>query len=167
MPPRLRAVLGALAVEASAGEFAAVESLVGGSFSGLSGARQNTATKIDAADLTSAEIRDWLSGLPIGHQAEVRVAWIADRLGARMSYETFAANIDELWYTAMDDVVCVLCSDGHRMILVLDHEELITFSSVNSCENAGREGVLANQRRAYSSAVSPGFYGSEPNEAEE
>jgi len=30
------------------------------------------------------------------------------------------------------------------MVLVLDHEELITLSSVNSCENAGEEGLLPN-----------------------
>jgi hypothetical protein len=140
MPPRLSAVLATLQVEASAGEFAAVESLVGGSFSGLSEVGRNPAARIDVGDLTFGEVRDWLSGLPIGQDAELRVAWIADRLGARMSFETFAANIDGLWFPAMDDIVCVLHSDGNRMVLVLDHEELITFSSVNSCQDAGGAG---------------------------
>jgi hypothetical protein len=163
MPPKLSAVLAALSVEASTGEFAVVESLVGGSFSGLSEAGRKPGARIDAVDLTSGEIRDWLSGLPIGQQVEVRVAWIAERLGARMSFETFAASIDDLWYPAMDDVVCVLHSDGHRMVLVLDHEELITFSIMNSCEDAGGEGLLANRGRADSAAASPGSCGSEPN----
>jgi hypothetical protein len=39
MPPRVSAVLAELGVEASLGEFAAVESLLGGSFSGLGDAR--------------------------------------------------------------------------------------------------------------------------------
>jgi hypothetical protein len=137
MPPKLGAVLAALAIEASPGEFAAVESLLGGSFSGLAEIRRNPVAKIDAVDLTSQEVRDWLSGLPIGEHAELHVAWIADRLGARMSYETFAANVDDLWFPAMDDIVSVLQSDSSLMVLVLDHEELITLSSVNYREDVG------------------------------
>lgn len=137
MPPKLGAVLAALAIEASPGEFAAVESLLGGSFSGLAEIRRNPVAKIDAVDLTSQEVKDWLSGLPIGENAELHVAWIADRLGARMSFETFAANIDDLWFPAMDDIVSVLHSDSNLMVLVLDHEELITLSSVNYRENVG------------------------------
>jgi hypothetical protein len=137
MPPKLGAVLAALAIEASPGEFAAVESLLGGSFSGLAEIRRNPVAKIDAVDLTSQEVRDWLSGLPIGEHAELHVAWIADRLGARMSFETFAANIDDLWFPAMDDIVSVLHSNSSLMVLVLDHEELITLSSVNYREDVG------------------------------
>ena len=137
MPPKLGAVLAALAIEASPGEFAAVESLLGGSFSELAAIRRNPVAKIDAVDLTSQEVRDWLSGLPIGEHAELHVAWIADRLGARMSFETFAANVDDLWFPAMDDIVCVLQSDSSLMVLVLDHEELITLSSVNYREDMG------------------------------
>jgi hypothetical protein len=131
MPPKLGAVLAALAIEASPGEFAAVESLLGGSFSGLAEIRRNPVAKIDAVDLTSQEVRDWLSELPIGPHAELHVAWIADRLGARMNFETFAANVDDLWFPAMDDIVAVLHSGSQLMVLVLDHEELITLSSVN------------------------------------
>ena len=137
MPPKLGAVLAALAIEASPGEFAAVESLLGGSFSGLAEIRRNPVAKIDAVDLTSQDVRDWLSGLPIGEHAELHVAWIADRLGARMSFETFAANVDDLWFPAMDDIVSVLQSDSSLMVLVLDHEELITLSSVNYREDEG------------------------------
>jgi hypothetical protein len=137
MPPKLGAVLAALAIEASPGEFAAVESLLGGSFSGLAEIRRNPVAKIDAVDLTSQEVRDWLSGLPIGEHAELHVAWIADRLGARMSFETFAANVDDLWFPAMDDIVSVLHSDSSLMVLVLDHEELITLSRVNYREDVG------------------------------
>jgi hypothetical protein len=137
MPPKLGAVLAALAIEASPGEFADVESLLGGSFSGLAEIRRNPVAKIDAVDLTSQEVRDWLSGLPIGEHAELHVAWIADRLGARMSFETFAANVDDLWFPAMDDIVSVLQSDSSLMVLVLDHEELITLSSVNYREDVG------------------------------
>jgi hypothetical protein len=137
MPPKLGAVLAALAIEASPGEFAAVESLLGGSFSGLAAIRRNPVAKIDAVDLTSQEVRDWLSGLPIGEHAELHVAWIADQLGARMSFETFAANVDDLWFPAMDDIVSVLHSDSSLMVLVLDHEELITLSSVDYREDVG------------------------------
>lgn len=132
MPPKLGTVLAALAVEANAGEFAAVESLLGGSFSGLSRIRRNAVAKVDAADLTSEEIKDWLTGLPIPKDADLQVAWIADRLGARMTFETLTANVDDLWFPAMDDIVSVLQSDGDFMLLVLDHEEIITLSSLNS-----------------------------------
>ena len=54
-----------------------------------------------------------------------------------MSFETFANNIDDLWFPSMDDIVSVLHSDSNLMVLVLDHEELITLSSVNSSEDAG------------------------------
>jgi hypothetical protein len=131
MPPKLSDVLAALAVEASPGEFAAVESLLGGSFSGLAEIRRNPVAKVDAVDLAPQELRDWLSGLPIGENAELHLAWVADRLGARMSFATFADNVDDLWFPAMDDIVSVVRSDSNLMVLVLDHEELITLSSVN------------------------------------
>jgi hypothetical protein len=105
--------------------------------SGLSDARGNPAAGIDAADLTSGEVTEWLSELPIGQGAELQVAWIADRLGARMSLETLADNIGDLWFPAMDDIVCVLPGDGSLTVLVLDHEELITLSSVNPDQYAG------------------------------
>jgi hypothetical protein len=127
MPPQLTAVLAALAVEASPAEFAAVERILGGSFPVLAEIHRERVAKIDAGGLTCQEVRDWLSALPIGQDSELRVAWIADRLGARMSFETFAANVDDLWFPAMDDIVSVLptCSQ----LLVLDHEELITLST--------------------------------------
>jgi hypothetical protein len=131
MPPRLTAVLAALAVEASPDEFATVEAFLGGSFSGLAEIRRNPVAKLDAVDLTGQEIRDWLSGLPIGQHTQLHVAWIADRLGARMSFETFVSSVDDLWFPAMDDIVSVLHSDSNLMVLVLDHEELFTLSSVN------------------------------------
>jgi hypothetical protein len=137
MPLRLSAVLAGLGVEASPGEFAAVESLLGGLFSGHSDGRGNPAAGVDAADLTSGEVAEWLLGLPIGRGAELQVAWVSDRLGARMSLETLAANLGDLWFPAMDDIVCVLPGDGSLRVLVLDHEELITLSSVNPDEYAG------------------------------
>jgi hypothetical protein len=130
MPPKLISVLAALAVEASQREFAAVESFLGGSFSGLAEIRQDPIAKISAVDLTGEETRDWLSRLPIRQDAELHVAWVADRIGALMSFEKFAANIDDLWFPAMDDVVSVVRSGSNLMVLVLDHEELITLSSV-------------------------------------
>jgi hypothetical protein len=136
MPPNLTGVLAALAVEASSSEFAAVERFLGGSFSGLAKIRRNPIAKIDAVDLTGQEIKDWLSGIPIGHDAELHIAWISDGLGARMRFETFADNVDDLWFPAMDDVVSVLHSDGNLMVLVLDHEELFTLSSVKYGKDA-------------------------------
>lgn len=130
MPPQLITVLAALAVEASPDDFTAVERLLG-SFSKLAKIRRHPAAEIDASDLTGQEVSGWLSALPIEQHAEVSVAWIADRLGARISFETFAANIEDLWFPAMDDIVCVLHSGGRLMVLVLDHEELITFSSAD------------------------------------
>ena len=138
MPPKLTAVLAALAVEASPGEFTTVESLLGGSFSGLAEIRRDPVAKINTADLTYQEVRDWLSELPIGEHPELHVAWIADRLGARMSFETFADNVDDLWFPAMDDIVSVLHSGSQLMVLVLDHEELITLSSVNPRKDSGQ-----------------------------
>jgi hypothetical protein len=131
MPPQLSAMLFALGVSASPGEFAAVEGILGGSFSRLPEIRRHPFAQVDATDMTSQEVRDWLAELPIGQEAELRVAWVADRLGASMSFGTFTANVDDLWFPAMDDIVSVLHSGSQFTVLVLDHEELITVSSVN------------------------------------
>jgi len=131
VPPGLTGVLAALAVQGSPGEFAAVESLLGGSLSGLGEIRRDPVARIDAAGLAGQEVRDWLCGLPLGQDSEVQVVWIADRFGARMSFAAFASNVSDLWYPAMDDIVCVLRSGASLAVLVLDHEELITLSSLN------------------------------------
>jgi hypothetical protein len=108
VPPGLTSMLAALAVQGSPGEFAAVENLLGGSFSGLGEIRRNSVARIDTAGLAGQEIRDWLCGLPLGQDDEVQAAWIADRFGARMSFAVFASNVCDLWHAAMDDIVCVL-----------------------------------------------------------
>jgi len=123
-------VLAALAAEASPGEYAAVERLLGGPLSALAGIRRIPVAKIDAAPLTSREIGDRLRELPVRQETEFHVAWAADQLGARMSLETLASNIGDLWFPAMDDIICVLPSGGNLTVLVLDHEELITLSTV-------------------------------------
>jgi hypothetical protein len=128
VPPELTAVLGALAAGAGPDEFAAVESLLGGSLSRLAEIRRNPVAAVDAAGLTCQEVRDWLRVLPAGPGAELHVAWVAERLGARMSFEVFTANLGDLWYPAMDDIATVLRLGGQVMVLVLDHEELITLS---------------------------------------
>ncbi len=138
MPPKLSAVLAALSIEASSDEFATIEGILGGSFSRIAEIRRNPIAKIDAVDLTLQEVKEWLSSLPIGQSTELHVAWIADRLGALMSFDTFAANIDDLWFPAMDDIVAVLHSDNNLMVLVLDHEELLTLSSVNQSRDEVR-----------------------------
>lgn len=76
----LTAVLAGLAVQASPGDFAAAERLLGGSFPGLADVRRNPVATIDAAGLTRQEVSDQLAALPIGHDAGLHVAWIAERL---------------------------------------------------------------------------------------
>jgi hypothetical protein len=92
---------------------------------------------MDAAGLTGQGIGDWLCGLPVRQDAQLDFAWIADGLGARMSLEAFASNVGDLWFPAMDDIVAVLHCGGTLMVLVLDHEELITLSSVNPAADGG------------------------------
>jgi hypothetical protein len=88
----------------------AVQSLLGGSLSGLGEIRRSPVARIDAGGLAGQEVRDWLCRLPLGQDSEVQVAWIAGRLGARMSLVTFASNLSDLWYPATDDIACVLRS---------------------------------------------------------
>lgn len=149
MPPELTAVLAALAVQASPDGFAATERLLGGSFSGLADIHRNPVTTIDATELTSHEITDRLAGLPIGPDAELHVAWIAERLGARMSFATFAANVGDLWFPAMDDIACVLHSAGQLLVLVLDHEELITLSTLGASQAARHPEPAVDERRVW------------------
>jgi hypothetical protein len=53
-----------------------------------------------------------------------------------MSFGAFAAHVDDLWFPAMDDIVAVLHAGSDLMVLVLDHEELITLSILNPGEVA-------------------------------
>lgn len=113
MPPRLGAVLAELGAGASPCGFSVVESLLGGSWSGLSDVRGDPAASADAADLTSGEVTQWISGLPVGPGVEIHVAWIPDRIGARMSLETFAANIGDLWFP---ETTSSACCTGQRRV---------------------------------------------------
>ena len=130
MPPELTAVLAGLAVQAGPGEFTAVEQLAGGSFPGPGGLRRDPVAVIDATGLTWQEARDRLSGLPAGQDDSLQVAWIAGRAGARMSFAASAANIGDLWFPAMDDIVAVAASGSPPVIPILDHGELITLSGM-------------------------------------
>jgi hypothetical protein len=129
MPPQLTTVLAALAIEASPDEYTAVESLLGGSFSALAQIRCGAFANLDATTLVGGEIGDWLAALPIEPHAELRAAWIAHGLGARLDLSALAANIEDLWFPATDDIVCVLDRGGDLLVLVLDHEEHITLSN--------------------------------------
>jgi hypothetical protein len=93
------------------------------------------------------EVRDQQSGLPIGQDAELHVAWIAERLGTRMSFATFAANADDPWFYAMDDIACVLYSDSQLLVVVLDHEELTTLSRLGASQAARHPGHAGHKRR--------------------
>ncbi len=90
------------------------------------------AAEVDASDLTPSQVRQWLAGLPVGLDEEASVVWVADRIGARMTFGAFVSNFDDLWFPAMDDVVVLLDSRQALDVLVLDHEERITFSRVNA-----------------------------------
>ena len=136
MPPELTAMLAALAVQAGPGEFTAVQNLLGGTFSRMDEIRCDPVAEINAASLTVQEVQDWLSELPVGAHAELRVAWMAERTGARMSSGAFAAHTGDLWFPAMDDIVAVLHAGSDLMVLVPGHEELITLSIVNPGETA-------------------------------
>jgi hypothetical protein len=157
VPPELTAVLAALAVQASHDDFAAAERLLGGSFSGLADVRRNPVATIDAAELTGQEVTDQLSGLPIGQDAELHVAWIAERLGARMSFATFTANVGDLWFPAMDDIACVLYSAGQLLVLVLDHEEFITLSSLEASQAARHPGHKRRVRDGWPGSLDARF----------
>jgi hypothetical protein len=109
------------------------------------GARRRPAqpvAKIDAAELIHQEVSDQLSRLPIGQDAELHVVWIAERLGAQMNCATFAANVADLWFPATDDIACVLYSAGQLLVLVLDHEELITLSRLGASQAVRHPGEV-------------------------
>jgi hypothetical protein len=135
VPPQLSEMLSALGVSASPSEFAAVEGLLGGSFSRLSEIRRDPVAQVDAAGMAPQEVRDWLLGLPVGREAVLRVAWVADGLGASMNFGTFTANVDGSLVPG-NGPYCLRSALRQFMVLVLDHEELITLSSVNPSPNA-------------------------------
>jgi hypothetical protein len=136
MPPSLKSVLASLEIEPSRDECEAVENRLPGSFAGLVAIRRESVVEVDASELVPSEIRDWLASLPIRGDAAVQVAWIADRLGAKMSFATFADNVDDLWFPAMDDIVVLLDTAGVLDVLVLDHEERFTLSRVTASDSS-------------------------------
>jgi hypothetical protein len=54
-----------------------------------------------------------------------------------MSFGTLTANIGDLWFPAVDDVVCVLHSGAGLLVLVLDHEEVIMLSCLDPGGDTG------------------------------
>jgi hypothetical protein len=122
MPPGLITTLNAIGIEPDRERFADVENRLG-SFAALVKIRSRCSAEIDAADLGPSELKDWLlARIP---ESEVVIAWVADRVGARMNLTLFADNVDDLWYPSMDDVVIM---DDAQGILVLGHEERFTFT---------------------------------------
>lgn len=132
MPPRLTNVLAALAVEASRGEYQAADDRLGMSLGRLPGIRREPAAEVNGSGLMPSEVRQWLARLPARPDEEAAVVWVADRIGARMTFGTFVSNLDDLWFPAMDDVVVLLDSREALDVLILDHEERITFSHVDA-----------------------------------
>ncbi|MBO0803384.1 MAG: hypothetical protein J2P25_09980 [Nocardiopsaceae bacterium] len=132
MPPRLTNVLAALSVAASRDEYQAAEGRLGMPLDRLSSIRDDPALEADASGLTPSEVREWLARLPVRPDEEATVAWVADRIGARMTFGAFASNVDDLWFPAMDDIIVLLDSREALDVLILDHEERITFSQVNA-----------------------------------
>jgi hypothetical protein len=130
VPPRLTDVLTALTVEASRDEYQAAEDRLGISSGRLPGIRSEPAAEVDGSGLTPSQVREWLARLPVRPDEEASVIWVADRIGARMTFRTFVSNFDDLWFPAMDDVVVLLDSRQALDVLVLDHEERITLSRV-------------------------------------
>jgi hypothetical protein len=54
----------------------------------------------------------------------------------RRTLGTLAASIGDLWFPAMDDIAAVLPTDSSLVVVVLDHEEIMTFSIVNLADFA-------------------------------
>jgi hypothetical protein len=98
MPPNLPAVLTSLGARPSREAFEDVTALLGGSPSPLAGIRRNRLAEVDASEFPSLEVAQWLVGLPISPDADVRVAWAADRTGTRMKFATFAGHVSDLWF---------------------------------------------------------------------
>lgn len=123
MPPKLSEHLEQLSAEALAVTLADAARLGGVDPRILTDeARRRVLAELDASDADPEQVRSWLSALPYGAEQPVLVAWPADRTAARMSYDTFVARFDDLWYPAMDDVV-VFSGDPGGPVLMLDHEE--------------------------------------------
>lgn len=128
MPPRLREMLASLEVEPSHGVYQSVMDEIGGSFERLGSIRRQPSLHMDASGLDSATLRRWLTDLPVNADATVRVAWVADRVGVEMRFGDFVTRVDDLWYPAMDDVVAALDGGQSLDVLVIDHEEHVTFT---------------------------------------
>ncbi|MDT3446776.1 hypothetical protein [Pseudofrankia sp. BMG5.37] len=125
MPPGLIFALHSIGVAAGLDEYQEIENLLGGSFQRLSELRSDPDIEHDVSELAGPELGTWLASLPVDRDVDVRVAWLADRIGARMTWSTFVDHVSDLWYPSMDDVV--ILADANRL-LVLDHEERLTLS---------------------------------------
>ncbi|MFI5490689.1 hypothetical protein [Micromonospora echinaurantiaca] len=73
------------------------------------------------------EIRAWLTALPVDAANEVITLWPSDRFAAKLRFGQFVAHLDDLWWPSRDDVIVVDQRGAMPKVLVIDHEERLTF----------------------------------------
>lgn len=134
MPPNLTGLLDQLGCPRSPDLFSHAVNMLGGSFDILANIRQNATASIDVSDLVGDEVRPWLSGLYPSVNFPVLVAWVADRIAAKMPFSTFVDRFDDLWYPSLDDVI-VIWSDGG--VLLIEHSERLFFAHIDFSHEPG------------------------------
>jgi hypothetical protein len=128
VPPKLVETLGRLGSVPSAAIYHEVLRLLGGSLSIVPFIRSNADDRLDAADAVEAELASWVLSHQTSPDAEILAVWMADRVGAKLKVTDFATHVGDLWYPSMDDVLLVADDHDYLKVLILDHEEIFTYS---------------------------------------
>lgn len=138
MPPKLAQALDRLGALASNSVYDMALELLGGSLSAVQSIRSNATDRLDVSDAAESDMATWLLSHHTSPGVEILAVWLADRVGAKMKAADFAGHVGDLWYPSMDDVL--LLTDDHEFlrILVLDHEELFTYSRMEKQTLANR-----------------------------
>ncbi|MGW6964021.1 hypothetical protein ACWGET_08225 [Streptomyces zaomyceticus] len=129
MPPQLAGTLEALGAESTPELFDGLPRTLGGSLSDLVRMRRDAEERIDLSHATVPELRAALEERLPGAGTTVLVAWPAERVAARLPVALLLQSIDDLWYSAMDDLV-VVTHGPELTVVVLDHEEQLTCTRI-------------------------------------
>ncbi|WP_326691478.1 hypothetical protein OIE63_32965 [Streptomyces sp. NBC_01795] len=132
MPPHLKETLAKIGASSSPSAFEEAVDLLGGTLTQVPEIQRKAGAVADVSRFLSEDLRSWLLAQPVSADAEALCVWLADGLAARASYGAFADVIDDLWYPASDDVAIICRDPGSVAVIVIDHEEKVTFTRIEA-----------------------------------
>jgi hypothetical protein len=92
--------------------------------------------RLDASLLTTPQTVEWLRMLPVDRRSDVTLFWPARRRVVRLAFETFLERFEDIWLPSSDDVIVVSEVNRQLAILIIDHEEQVSFGTLPAVAEA-------------------------------